>query len=322
MNHNKILFITTKNLDYIRNTQEIRLLKEYTSEVTVVGSVHKKYLNRLLAVYKKLLITDISCYDKIVIGFAPQLILPIWKKKFKKKYLIIDFFISMYDTFVNDRKVCSERSFLAKFLKWLDVYTIKCADRIIVDTNAHGEYFAEAFDADQDKMITLYLEADKDIYYPHEVEKPARLQDKKIVLYFGSVLPLQGVDIVLDAFDLLKDDKRFYFYMIGKVGEKYRKPQSDNIEYIEWLSQKELSDYIAVADVCLAGHFNKDIAKAHRTIPGKAYIYHAMQKKMILGDSRANHELYDESEQIYYTPMGDAQALAQTIIKSTVLPKR
>ena len=101
--------------------------------------------------------------------------------------------------------------------------------------------------------------------------------------------------------------------MIGDVGNKYQKPESANIEYIPWLSQEKLAEYIAMADVCLAGHFNKEIDKAHRTIPGKAYIYQAMEKRIILGDSRANRELFSESDQNYFVPMGDAQALADLI---------
>lgn len=38
---------------------------------------------------------------------------------------------------------------------------------------------------------------------------------------------------------------------------------------MEWLSQQELADEIAGADLCLAGHFNADIDKAKRTIPGR-----------------------------------------------------
>ena len=315
MNHNRTLFITTKNVDYLRNVQEIRQLKEKKAEVTVIGSSSRKYLNRLFHVYRKLLTVKAADYDEVFIGFAPQLVLPFWKRKFRKNTVVIDFFISMYDTLVNDRKVFSEKSVPAKLLRWIDRKTVEYADRIIVDTNADGKYFEEEFGAEKEKMTTLYLEADKTIYYPREVEKPEHLKDKFVVLYFGSVLPLQGVDVVLKSYRLLENEKRFHFYMIGEVGNKYQKPQSQNIEYISWLSQEELATYIAMADVCLAGHFNKTIDKAHRTIPGKAYIYRAMEKKIILGDGRANHELFEESDQVYFVPMGDAQALADCIMR-------
>ena len=88
---------------------------------------------------------------------------------------------------------------------------------------------------------------------------------------------------------------------------------ADNIEYIRWLTQEQLAEYIARADLCLAGHFNADIEKASRTIPGKAYIYHAMQKPMILGDNPANHELFDSDSDTIFVKMGSAEALSEAI---------
>ena len=84
--------------------------------------------------------------------------------------------------------------------------------------------------------------------------------------------------------------------------------------YADWVSQERLAELIAMADLCLAGHFNGQIMKAKRTIPGKAYIYEAMEKPMILGDSPANHERYKEGQPgIYFVPMGDAEILAKKI---------
>ncbi len=313
----RVLFITTKELSYIRNSQEISLLRESAAELKVIGSDSRKYPFRLLKIYWQLLMTSAKRYDIIFIGFAPQLVLPFWKFKFRKKEVVIDFFISMYDTFVNDRKRFGERTLIAKVLKNLDQNTLKNADRIICDTNAHGRYFCEDLGADSNKLLTLYLEADRTIYYPREVNRPEHLKGKFVVLYFGSVLPLQGVDVVLGAYDLLKDDDRFYFYMIGPIKDGYKKPESGNIEYIEWLPQEELAEYIAMADLCLAGHFNGNIEKAKRTIPGKAYIYDAMGKRMILGDNEANRELFDEKAELSsFVRMNDPKALCDIILST------
>ena len=78
-----------------------------------------------------------------------------------------------------------------------------------------------------------------------------------------------------------------------------------------------MAEYIANADLCLAGHFNGEIDKAKRTIPGKAYIYSAMDKKIILGDNKANHELYKPTHKIFWTEMSNSIALSETI-KETI----
>lgn len=311
----KAIFITTKNLDYLRNVQEIELLKEQY-EVTIIGSYHKSYIRRLMKVYTKLLFLPVKEVDKIFIGFAPQLVLPFWKWKLKKQYITIDFFISMYDTLVFDRKKVKKDTFVARVLKKIDEITIHSADHIIVDTREHGNYFVDEFHADKTKIEVLYLNADQSIYYPGKAVKPEAYQGKFVVLYFGSVLPLQGVDIILKAVELLKDCSDIHFEIIGPVPEGSRNKDNKNVTYIPWLAQEKLAEHIAYSDLCLAGHFDNQIMKAKRTIPGKAYIYKAMEKDMVLGDNPANHELHKESDKgIYFVPMGNPEKLSETIYK-------
>ena len=309
----KTLFITTKNLDYLRNTQEINLLKKQNQEVKIIGSLSKSYPKRLLTVYTKLFFQNLKKYDEVFIGFAPQLILPFWQWKFRKKSVTIDFFISMYDTFIFDRKKFKKNSLFSKFFHYLDQKTISLADTIICDTKEHGKYFTEEFNASPKQLHTLYLEADTTIYYPREKKKE---NDFFEVLYFGSILPLQGVDIVLKSAQILRRNSAVHFTLIGPIEKKYQKIESDTITYLSWLPQEQLAEAIAQADLCLAGHFNGEIQKAKRTIPGKAYIYQAMKKPMILRDNPANRELYSEDmEGIYFVEMGNPQALAEKILE-------
>lgn len=311
----RILFITTKNLDYIRNVQEIKLIQENASEYFVIGSYSKSYLSRLLLVYCKLLLMKVSQFDLVWIGFAPQLIFPLFWK-FKKKTIIIDFFISLYDTLCYDRKVLRADSLIGKYLYYLDKATLNKADYVICDTNAHGEYFNREFQVSSRKLLTLYLQADTSIFHPRSKERPEYLKNKYVILYFGSVLPLQGIEIVLRAIDLLKTREQLFFFFIGPLNDSLMKirPVSENIQYIDWLSQEELAQYISWSDLCLAGHFNKEVEKASRTIPGKAFIYQAMDKKMILGNNPANRELFAQDEKVIFVEMGDEKALAEAIL--------
>ncbi len=314
----KVLFISTKNADYIRNVQERRILKELSADYEECVGEQRSYVKRLVYVFFWLLTHSVRKYDVILIGFAPQLILPFFYWKFKKKQIVADFFISLYDTFIHDRKKWKEGSFFAKRLHALDRKTIAYADLVIVDTKAHGAFFCEEFGLCSNHQITLYLEADRDVYYPRDNPKQQTQCAKYTVLYFGSVLPLQGVDTVLKAMRILREEEDLQFIFIGPLDEKQKKiiEGQKNICLYEWLSQEQLAEQIAQSDLCLAGHFNSEIKKAQRTIPGKAYIYRSMEKKMILGDCLANRELFDEGETCAYVPQGDAAALANQILMS------
>lgn len=309
----KVLFITTKNIDYIRNSQELKLLQEQGADLSVIGDIGRTYLTRLLRVYGRLLFSSFKGFDTIFVGFAPQLIFPFIGGKLEKAFVIQDFFISLYDTFCLDRKRFRPNSLLGRLLHKLDAYTLQKGDLILTDTKAHGDYFHQEFGAKPEKLQTLYLEADTRIYYPRQSSRPDYLKDRYVVLYFGSVLPLQGIDVILGAVELLKDRADLAFVLIGPMSNSAL-PQGENIHYLNWLPQEELAVMISYADLCLAGHFHGSIEKARRTIPGKAYIYEAMKKPMVLGDSPANHELFTADQNHYFVPMGDAQALADAIM--------
>ena len=80
------LFITTKNLDYIRNTQEIELLTKECGgcRPDIIASSAGKYPARMAHVIRKLITCRFSDYDEIFVGFAPQLIIPFFEGKFRR----------------------------------------------------------------------------------------------------------------------------------------------------------------------------------------------------------------------------------------------
>ncbi len=318
LNNKRVLFVTTKGLDYIRNVQEVKLLMEAAPGTYVIGSYNRSYFVRLISVIFKLSFTSFKRYDAVLVGFAPQLILPLFGKKMKRSGCMIteDFFISLYDTFCHDRKRFMPDSMIGRWLHKLDTRTLKAADEIICDTAAHAGYFTEEFGVSADRCKVLYIEADKDVYHPMNLDRidvmaeyfgDVDLKDKKIALYFGSVLPLQGTDTVIEAMTELAT-QGYICIFIGPA---------DNIDqaiyHRSWLPQLGLAKLIDISDICLAGHFNDRITKAHRTIPGKAFIYEAMHKPMVLGDNSANREYFEESDTVCFAHMSDADAIVEAV---------
>lgn len=259
-----------------------------------------------------MLILNKKYFDIIFIGFLPQLILPfLYNKKNKKQIIVIDFFISLYDTLVNDRKKVKQNSIISKILKKIDEKTLEKADKIIVDTKESAKYYEKEFNAPSSKVKVLYIKANDEIYSPYV--KPIEKESEKdfVVLYFGTILPLQGIDIILKSAELLKKHTNIKFIIIGNIqpNKKYT-----NIKFLPFMQENLLARYIKMADLCLVGHFNNEIEKAKRTIPCKAYICKAMNKKMILGKNKANLEIFnDNAQNIYYVEMGEPNKLAEMI---------
>lgn len=343
----KTIYITVKNADYIRTLQFGRLLKEYASAWFVVSSEKSNPLTRACDVKKKLKDVDLTSYDVVIVGFLPQLIWKYIKRKLKfksnnraesssndnpapslnnKPVLVADFFLSLYDTIVLDRKYIGTSNPIAKCLRHMDRRVLKTADLVLTDTRADADFFAKEFSVTS-QMVPLYLEADRSIYKPNignddyfARKEREYLKDEKSfsVLYFGTGLPLQGIDIVIKAYLLLAEKYRDYDMHLTFIGgcDESLKTKAEGFSFIEmisWLPQDKLSERISSADLCLAGHFSDDEGKANRTIPGKAFIYEAMNKKMILGDSIANHEVFKEDEYHHFVKRGDERALAAAI---------
>ena len=286
---------------------------------------------------------DLSDADVVILGFLPQLLISSLGKELtkgacstgKRPVIVAEMFLSLYDTVILDRHLFEDGKKLSAYLRKMDKKTIEAADLVVTDTKANADYLALLYEADEGKFETLYLEADKEIYTPGSTDADKVVKeieslgtgndegstDKKKckVLYFGSGLPLQGTDVVLEAFNRVRaesDDFSFLFVggLKGIPRSEIKKAKADSgIELTDWLLQEDLAVKIAKADLCIAGHFNAYIGKADRTIPGKAYIYELMKKPMILGDTRANREIFSEDRRHFFVKRGSPEELAECI---------
>lgn len=318
-----VLFISTKNRDYVRNSQEIELIAAYASKIEVLAFSDKNYFFRVIKVYLGLIKRLFQKKnDVIFIGFAPQLLF-LFFPFFRQQELVIDFFISMYDTFVDDRKYFKDTSFISKLFHKVDSFVLHKADHIIADTKAHAKYFSQEFDVPINKIEVLYIEADTSIYQSFEKKKE---NDKFEIVYFGSILPVQGIEVVLSAIQSLSNRSDLHFTIIGPVEQKLKISIIDypNTTFINWLEQTKLSEILNQSDLALSGHFSSTVGKANRTIAGKTYIYRAMNLPVILGESDANHELFKADDRDYfYVERGDSTKLAEKILfaKEKILAK-
>jgi len=315
----RVLYITTKNNDYVRVSQEIEIIQQVAKKVVCVAYLDRSYFCRILKVYYSLFkLILFQEFDVIFVGFAPQLLLPfLWVKFLNKKCIVVsDFFISIYDTFICDRKKFSPNGIVAKIMRFVDVSTIRHSNYIVADTMAHGAFFSDQFNAKRDCLIILYVKADTSMYHPMELEKPKCYKGKFVVLNFSSMLPVHGTEIIMESAALLGNSRGILFILIGPISKSLKCQYSHltNIEYINWLTQTELAKYIAISDLCLGGHFSNKVEKAKRTIAGKSFIFKAMNKPVVFGETSANRELFsEEGEGNYFVPVGDAQALARCI---------
>ena len=326
-----VVYITVKNENYIRTKQIKRILSENAGSFAVYSSEKGNPISRALDIKKRLRDISFEGVDVVIVGFLPQL---IWKNVTNRVsgnsdvVLVAEMFLSVFDTVVLDRKLVWKNGMIARFCRKLDKRVVKEADLVITDTNADIEYFAKEFGADKDKFETLYLQADLDGILDNEPINDEKSAESKEVLYFGTGLPLQGTEYVARAFKVLAEEHGYKCIYIGGLKGMSRDMRKTLLScenrvvnkrkgcmvYHKWLGQNELYRQISEAAVCLAGHFEPDIDKADRTIPGKAMIYEALGKSMVLGDTKANRELFEPDNKHIFVPRGDFQRIVDAVI--------
>lgn len=99
-------------------------------------------------------------YDAVIVGYSDSrwAVPAAWLMI--RKPIIWDAFYSLYDSWVFDRKLVKASSLKAKYYWFLDWLSCKLADKILLDTDAHIDYFVKTFGVSRSKFIRIFVGAD------------------------------------------------------------------------------------------------------------------------------------------------------------------
>ena len=81
----RVLFITTHRIDYIRNTQEIQLLKENGASVRFLYGKADNHILSAVKIFFSLLFSSLSDVDVVMVSYMCQLVVPLMNWKFRKR---------------------------------------------------------------------------------------------------------------------------------------------------------------------------------------------------------------------------------------------
>ena len=307
----KILFTCGREPTYPRNAI-IKTCLEHNFEVVSVTDNARWLPLRYLRLACKLFRVARDNFDLFFVGFVGHPLI-LFLNLLKKRPVVFDAFISIYDTLCFDRQVYKPSSLFGKITFWLDRLSCNLSDLVCLDTKEHVRYFQETFGIQPEKLWSFYIGCDERIFYPRTGDNPIPL-----VLYNGSFLPLQGVDVIIRAAKILENEPGLRFRFIGKgrelknIKNLARELSIRNIDFLPPVPLQELPEHISQATICLGGHFGH-VDKAARVIAGKTFESLAMGKATIVGDNHANKELLTHGYDAWFCRMNDPQALADAI---------
>ncbi len=234
-----------------------------------------------------------------------------------RKPIVHDAHISFWQSACEERGWFRPDSLPGRLLFYLDRLNCRISDHVLIDTKAHREYFIHTFSLSSDKVTSVYISCEDRLFFPRPA--PPESGPAKTVFWSGSGIPLQGLDVVYEAFkELQARGAGVTLRLAGSsriIDRLRRTAESEgmrNIIFLGGIPRRQVIEEIAVADIGLGGHYST-IPKASQVIAGKVYELIAMRKPVIVGDSPATRELFVDGESALMCRMGSPVALADGV---------
>lgn len=244
--------------------------------------------------------------------------------KILKKKVIVDYYVSYYDTYVLDRKIIPENSRRAKKLMRYDQNLLKNGWKVFFLTQTESKYYlklAGLCNNNIDKLILpLFTEEKKKVALPffHKRNKTFT------ICWWGSYIPLHGLEEIIGAVAILsKLNFNYRLYILGNSHQK-------SIKYADMVSKCKLNDrVIIINDLTLDNEKlqpflveNCDLAlgnfgqseKAKSVLVNKLLDGIAMRAPVLTGQSLAANEFFDFKNDIWRCA-NNPEEIAESIIK-------
>lgn len=255
--------------------------------------------------------------DVILLAEFGQALAPLawWVARRSGAKLVVDAFTSVYDSAVGDRATARPRTPTALRYRLIDWVALYLADLILTDTGQHSDYYVRGFGISPDKIAVIPIGATREWFLTPDASAE---NEELLVQFYGSYIPLHGVEIILQAMRELRRHPGLRFELIGR-GQTYGEARAladklklTDVVFREPVLPEELPAVVARADISL-GIFGTT-PKAARVIPNKVCQTLALGKPVITADTLALRENFIPGEHLLAVPPGNPDALAEAIV--------
>jgi glycosyltransferase involved in cell wall biosynthesis len=255
-----------------------------------------------------------GAHDLVVVGYTGHFDIHLARMLARGRPVVLDAFLSPWDTVVHDRRLLGEGSLRARALFLAEKWALHRADFVLTDTDAHAEFMARTFGVPRERFHPVPVGSL--IRVPVPVGGGGAAPGARLRAFFcGSFVPLQGVPVILDAAARAPEVD---FRIVGDgpgaaaIEEEVRARGMPNVHLERrFIPREELAAGLEEADVVL-GVFGES-EKAGRVVPCKVYDGLAAGRPVVTGDGPAARSLLTHGENVYLVPRGDAAALAAAL---------
>ena len=139
-------------------------------------------------------------------NFSWACMLDVFIARIFQKQIMVDFYISMFDTLVNDRGMVNSQSATGKILFFKDRFLLQSATKVFFLNQAESDYYTS--------IVNITLPAEKICIIPLCIDPKNTISSKfslgtknrMTICWWGTYIPLHGLDKIIEAIGLLKDE--------------------------------------------------------------------------------------------------------------------
>jgi glycosyltransferase involved in cell wall biosynthesis len=318
----RVLYFGTYERDYPRNAQVISALRGAGVEVVErhvsvwEGRAHKWRAGpaaaaRLALAELRLLRRPRAAFDALVVGYPGHLDLRAARHAAAGKPVVFNPLVSLFDTFVEDRRRFGRGSPAARALAAIDRYSLRAADLVVADTQANAEFLARLAGLSRERMEVCFVGAEDSVFTPGWAPV-----SPFTALFVGKLIPLHGVGTVLAAASRVPD-LRFRIIGSGQLEPLLRQPPP-NAEHVAWVDYPLLPRELHRAG-CALGIFGTS-EKGGRVIPNTVFQALACGTPDVTADTPAARELLADGESALLVPPGEPEALGDAVARLAADP--
>lgn len=214
----------------------------------------------------------------------------------------------------------TESSLPVRVMRSLERWGYKTADLICCTTQSFVETVVGR-GAPRERTMLLPNGADLELFRPlppdNLVAREYPLEGRFVVMYSGLLGIKHGLETLLGAAELLKNEPEILFFFLGSgargqaLQEETRRRGLTNVLFADARPVQEVPHLLARADVCVSALLPEPYLE--KIISVKLFEYMACEKPVIAAQAGEGARRVEESEGGLVTPPGDAAALAEAI---------
>ena len=199
---------------------------------------------------------------KVVIVYSNPPVLPIVPIRAKKKYGTKFIFVAydVYPEVAYASKSLTPTSTVSKVMNWINERLYSSADCVVALTDEMKEFLLRRrSELTPDRVVTIANWAhEKESRPDHGAYERFGYGDGQfIVSYFGNMGTCQDVETMMQAAELLKDDDRVRFLIVGHGNKKeavqarIQEKELHNVQLLDFLTGEDFQQAVAISSCCI-----------------------------------------------------------------------